>query len=161
MSTRLPSDLDRQWMRHALALAERAQAAGEIPVGAVIVAAEENIGEGWNACVGTNDPTAHAEIVAIRRAGEQVQNYRMPEATMYVTLEPCAMCAGAIVQARIERVVFGAYDPKAGAAGTVLDLLDNPSLNHRARVLGGVEADACGRLVTAFFKARRAASRSA
>ena len=145
-------------MRHALALAERAQAAGEIPVGAVIVTGEENIGEGWNACVGANDPTAHAEIVAVRRAGEQIQNYRMPAATMYVTLEPCAMCAGAIVQARIERVVFGAYDPKAGAVGTVLDVLDNPALNHRAEVLGGVEAEACERLLKDFFKARRAAA---
>ena len=90
VSPHTPSDLDRQWMRHALALAERAQAAGEIPVGAVIVAGKQNIGEGWNACVGANDPTAHAEIVAIRRAGEQIQNFRMPAATMYVTLEPCA-----------------------------------------------------------------------
>lgn len=161
MPDHAPSDLDRHWMRHALVLAERAQAAGEIPVGAVIVADEENIGEGWNACVGENDPTAHAEIVAIRRAGLEIQNYRMPEATMHVTLEPCAMCAGAIVQARIQRVVFGAYDPKAGAAGSVFDVLDNAHLNHRARVLGGVEAEACGRLVTAFFKARRASARNA
>ncbi len=147
-------------MQHALALAKRAKADGEIPVGAVIVADGENIGEGWNACVGAHDPTAHAEIVAIRRAGQRVGNYRMPETTMYVTLEPCAMCAGAIVQARIERVVFGAHDPKAGAAGSVLNVLAQPSLNHRARVLGGVEAEACGRLVSEFFKARRAAART-
>jgi tRNA(adenine34) deaminase len=155
------SDLDRHWMHHALALAKRAQAAGEIPVGAVIVAGADNIGEGWNACVGSNDPTAHAEIVAIRHAGLRLENYRISDATMYVTLEPCAMCAGAIVQARLERIVFGAHDPKAGAAGSVLDVLGNPRLNHRAQVLGGVEAEACGRLLTEFFKARRAAAGSA
>ena len=160
MPEQAPSASDRQWMRYALKLAERAQSDGEIPVGAVLVAGDETIGEGWNTCVGTHDPTAHAEIVAIRRAGLTVQNYRMLAATMYVTLEPCAMCAGAIVQARIERVVFGAHDPKAGAGGTVLNVLDNPSLNHRARVLGGVEADACGRLMTEFFKVRRAAARN-
>jgi tRNA(adenine34) deaminase len=145
-------------MRHALELAERARAAGEIPVGAVMVLGEEIVGEGWNACIGQNDPTAHAEIAAIRQAGLHLGNYRMPDTCLYATLEPCAMCAGAIVQARIGRVVIGARDPRGGAAGSVLNVLDNPALNHRVTVQGGVEEEACGRLLKEFFRARRAAA---
>jgi tRNA(adenine34) deaminase len=142
-------------MRHARFLAEYAQADGEVPVGAVIVADNEILGEGWNGSVNSNDATAHAEIVAIRQAGSNLRNHRLPNSTMYVTLEPCAMCAGAIVQARIDCVVFGASDPKAGAAGSLFNILDNASLNHRARVIGGVDAGACGRLISEFFKAKR------
>ena len=152
------NDADHQWMQYALKLAERAQAAGEIPVGAVIILGEDLIGEGWNTCISDSDPTAHAEMVAIRHAGLQLGNYRMLDACLYTTLEPCAMCAGAIVQARIGRVVMGTRDPKRGAAGSVLNVLDNPALNHRAVAQFGIEADACARLLKDFFKARRAAS---
>ena len=151
----LPSEADRRWMRYALSLAERAQAEGEVPVGAVVVAGDQKIGEGWNGSVGANDATAHAEIVAIRQAGTKIRNYRMPNSTMYVTLEPCAMCAGAIVQARINSVIFGASDPRSGAAGSIFNVLDNVALNHRARVIGGVDAIACGRLIAEFFKTKR------
>lgn len=142
-------------MRYARSLAECAQADGEVPVGAVIVADNKILGEGWNGSVNSNDATAHAEIVAIRQAGSNIRNHRLPNSTMYVTLEPCAMCAGAVVQARIDCVVFGASDPKAGAAGSIFNVLDNASLNHRARVIGGVDAGACGRLISEFFKAKR------
>ena len=152
------NEADHQWMRYALTLAERAQAAGEVPVGAVIILGEDLIGEGFNTCISGNDPTAHAEIVAIRHAGSQLGNYRMLDTCLYATLEPCAMCAGAIVQARIGRVVIGARDRRWGAGGSVLNVLDNPALNHRAIVQFGVEADACARLLKGFFEARRAAA---
>ena len=152
---------DIRWLQHALTLAARAEQAGEVPIGAVVTQAGSVIGEGWNRSIGDRDPTAHAEIVALRAAASHLGNHRMPGATLYVTLEPCAMCAGAAVQARIERVVFGARDPRAGAAGSVLDLLAHPALNHRAAVLGGVEEEACARLLTEFFKARRLPGRTA
>lgn len=149
---------DAHWMRRALALAVQAEAMGEVPVGALVVQDGAVIGEGWNQSIVAHDPTAHAEVVAIRAAAVRLRNHRMPGTTLYVTLEPCAMCAGAIVQARIARVVFGARDPRTGAAGSVFNLLDNPALNHRALVQGEVEAAACGALLTEFFRARRAAA---
>jgi tRNA(adenine34) deaminase len=151
---------DLRFMQVALALARRAQCEGEVPVGALVTLDDEVLGEGWNRPVSSDDPTAHAEIVAIRAAATRLRNYRMPGTTLYVTLEPCAMCAGAIVQARIARVVFGARDPRTGAAGSVLNVLEHPILNHRAVVTAGVEAEACGMLLVDFFRARRGAARS-
>ena len=142
-------------MELALALAGRAEAAGEVPVGAVVVADGEAIGEGWNQPIGASDPTAHAEIVALRAAAARLRNYRLPGTTLYVTLEPCPMCAGAIVQARVARVVFGATDPLAGSAGSVYDLLQSEKLNHRAAVRGGVCAEASAEQLRAFFRRRR------
>ena len=143
----------------ALALARRAEAAGEVPVGALLVMGEEVLGEGWNQPVASHDPTAHAEVVALRAAALRAANYRLPGSTLYVTLEPCPMCAGAIVHARVARVVYGARDPRAGAAGSVLNVLEHPVLNHRAIVLGGVEAETSAMLLTDFFRARRGAAR--
>ena len=151
---------DVRFMQLALALARRAEREGEVPVGALVTQDDNILGDGWNRPVGSNDPTAHAEIVAIRAASAQLRNYRLPGTTLYVTLEPCAMCAGAIVQARIARVVFGAHDPRTGAAGSVLNVLDHPILNHRAALTAGVEAEACAMLLTDFFKARRGAVRT-
>jgi tRNA(adenine34) deaminase len=142
-------------MRRALELARHAQESGEVPVGAVVVLDGEVIGEGWNQPIVSNDPTAHAEIVALRAAAREVQNYRLPGSTLYVTLEPCAMCAGAIVHARVARVVYGAADPKAGVARSVFNLLDSDKLNHRAQVCGGVLDGECGELLKGFFQARR------
>ncbi len=142
-------------MRRALMLAQHAEQAGEVPVGAVVVLNGEVIGEGWNQPIVTHDPSAHAEMVALRAAARQIKNYRLTGATLYVTLEPCAMCAGVIVHARIARVVYGAADPKAGAAGSVLSLLDSDRLNHRAEVVGGVLAEECGEALRQFFQARR------
>src|SRR5262245_10869512 len=137
---------DEHWMRHALALAERAEREDdEIPVGAVLVSAEgEVLGEGWNRNITLRDPTAHAEIVAMREAGQRVDNHRLLGSTLYVTLEPCAMCAMAMVHARVARVVYGASDPKTGAAGSVFDLLSDPRHNHRVQVLGGVLGEESG-----------------
>ncbi len=143
-------------MGRAVALAQAAQAEGEVPVGAVLIAGDRLLGEGYNRPIGACDPTAHAEIVALRAAAAQAANYRLPGSTLYVTLEPCAMCAGAIVQARVERVVFGARDPRAGAAGSVFDVFGETRLNHRPAVCEGVLADACGALLTDFFRRRRA-----
>ncbi len=142
-------------MQRALDLARYAEAAGEVPVGAVVVLNGEVIGEGWNQPIVTHDPSAHAEMVALRAAARQIKNYRLTGATLYVTLEPCAMCAGAIVHARIARVVYGAADPKAGAAGSVFSLLDSERLNHRAEVVGGVLAGECGEILRMFFQSRR------
>jgi tRNA(adenine34) deaminase len=144
-------------MRHALDLALRAEREGEVPVGALVVLDGEVIGEGWNRPIAARDPTAHAEIVAMRAAAARLGNYRLTGATLYVTLEPCPMCAGAMVHARIARLVYGAPDPLAGAAGSVFDLLNAAGLNHRATVCGGVLADDCGRRLKAFFQARRRA----
>ncbi len=144
-----------RFMQRALELARHAATLGEVPVGAVVVRDGELIGEGWNQPIVTHDPTAHAEIVALRAAAQRVQNYRLTDATLYVTLEPCAMCAGAIVHARIARVVFGAADPKAGAGGSVFNLLAHARLNHRAAVVGGVLQAPCASLLQAFFEARR------
>ena len=151
------SDADRAWMREALALAARAAALGEVPVGALVVRAGDVLGRGFNAPIGERDPTAHAEIVALRAAARLAGNYRLPGTTLYATLEPCAMCAGAIVQARVERVVFAASDPRAGAAGSVLDVLGHERLNHRAACEGGLLADEAAALLTEFFRARREA----
>lgn len=150
------TDDDLVWMRSALRLAHRAQEQGEVPVGAVLVLNGELIGEGWNRPLGTNDPSAHAEICALRDAGERIGNYRLPGAVMYVTLEPCVMCAGAMVHARISRVVYGAEDPKGGAAGSVFSLLPSDDrFNHRVEVDGGLLGNECGDLLRSFFKARR------
>jgi len=146
---------DEHFMRRALELAHHAEEMGEVPVGAVVVRDGEILGEGWNQPITTHDPSAHAEMVALRAASRQAQNYRLAGAVLYVTLEPCAMCAGAIVHARIARVVYGAADPKAGAGGSVFDLLRSDRLNHRAQVDGGLLADACGSLLTRFFERRR------
>lgn len=142
-------------MREALALAACAEAAGEVPVGALVVVGGTVIGRGWNRTVGDADPTAHAEMLALREAGRTMGNYRLPGTTLYVTLEPCPMCAGAMVHARVERLVFGAFDPKTGAAGSVFDLLPGQRHNHRVEVAGGCLADECGERLRAFFRARR------
>lgn len=143
-------------MAHALTLARHAAAQGEVPVGAVLVRADEVIGEGWNQPIAACDPTAHAELVALRAGARQLGNYRLGGTTLYVTLEPCVMCAGAILHARIERVVFGACDPRAGAAGSVFDVLETDKLNHRPELIGGVLAAECSALLRAFFASRRA-----
>lgn len=143
-------------MRRALDLARRAEQAGEVPVGALVVAGDQVIGEGWNRPISSNDPTAHAEVVALRAASSALENYRLPGTTLYVTLEPCAMCAGAIIHARIDRVVFGATDPRAGAAGSVHDLLPSDGrFNHRTDCEGGLLADESAQLLRDFFRARR------
>ena len=142
-------------MSRALELAQRAADAGEVPVGAVLVRGDEVIGEGWNQPIGARDPTAHAEVLALRAAAARVDNYRLVDSTLYATLEPCPMCAGALVHARVARVVFGAVDPRAGAAGTVFDLLRSAALNHRAEVVGGVLAEECAALLRSFFRVRR------
>ena len=149
------SETDLCNMRAALAEAEAASGAGEVPVGADVVAGGEVIARGHNRSETDSDPSAHAEIVALREAGRRACNHRLTGATLYVTLEPCAMCMGALVQARIERLVFGAYDPKAGAAGSAIDLSDSPSFNHRFEINGGVLAKECGALLQAFFEAKR------
>lgn len=147
---------DEIWMRHALRLAERAAALGEVPVGAVLVRDDEILGEGWNCPIGEHDASAHAEIRALRDAGRHVGNYRLPNTRLYVTLEPCVMCAGAIVHARVGQVVYGATDPKAGACGSVFDLLPSDGrFNHRTQCRGGILADDCGEALRAFFRARR------
>jgi len=148
-------DADVAAMQAALEQARRAAASGEIPVGAVVVVGNAVVAAGRNRSIGDHDPSAHAEIMALREAGTVLSNHRLRNATLYVTLEPCAMCVGAIVQARIDRLVFGAYDPKAGAAGSVIDLTDSPAFNHRFDVMGGVLADECGALLREFFESRR------
>lgn len=152
---------DEPWMRRALALAETAESLGEVPVGAVIVWRDEPIAEGYNCPISTQDPTAHAEIVALRKAAAALGNYRLPETVLYVTLEPCVMCLGAIVHARIQRLVYAAQDPLRGAAGSALALHQAPFLNHRVEVTGGVLAGEAGFLLKRFFAQRRgrAASR--
>jgi tRNA(adenine34) deaminase len=147
---------DERWMRRALDLAERAAADGEVPVGAVLVRNGEVIGEGWNCPIGTHDPSAHAEIRALRDAGQRIGNYRLPNSTLYVTLEPCPMCASALVHARVGRVVYGATDPKGGACGSVFDLLPSDwRFNHATAVTAGVLAEACSERLRAFFRERR------
>jgi tRNA(adenine34) deaminase len=146
---------DEAFMRRALELARRARAEGEVPVGAVLVAGGRVIGEGWNRPVSAADATSHAETEAIRAACRSLGNYRLSDATLYVTLEPCAMCAGAIFHARIARVVFGAADPKSGAAGSVVNLFAEPALNHHATIEGGVLSADCAGLLREFFAARR------
>ena len=147
------SDVD--WMRKALALAERAQADGEVPVGALVVRGEAVLGEGWNRPIGSHDPTAHAEILALRAAAASVGDYRLGGATLYVTLEPCPMCAAAMAHARIARLVFGAWDPRQGAAGSAFNLVTADAMNHRVDAFGGVLSDDCGALLRRFFAGRR------
>jgi tRNA(adenine34) deaminase len=146
---------DEDFMRRALELARRAQAEGEVPVGAVVVLEEKVIGEGWNRPISASDPTAHAEVQAMRAAAATLRNYRLLGATLYVTLEPCAMCVGAMFHARVRRVVFGAADPKTGAAGSTVNLFEEKRLNHHALLQGGVLAAECGALLSGFFAARR------
>jgi tRNA(adenine34) deaminase len=147
---------DERFMRRALELARHAaEAHAEVPVGAVLVLDGAMVGEGWNHNIGGNDPTAHAEILALRDAGQRLGNYRFPGATLYATLEPCVMCAGAIVHARLARVVFAAADPKTGAAGSVFDTLLSDKHNHRVGVQGGLLADEAGDLLRTFFASRR------
>ena len=146
---------DDDFMALALDLAREAATLGEVPVGAIVVRDGEIIGRGRNQPIGRHDPTAHAEVMALRDAATRLGNYRIPGCTLYVTLEPCAMCIGAIFHARIGRVVFGAFDPKTGAAGSVIDLFRVEQLNHHAEVVGGVRAEECGALLSGFFAARR------
>ena len=142
-------------MAHALKLAERSHEEGEVPVGAVIVKDHKLIAEGWNQPIADHDATAHAEIMVIRAAGKALNNYRLPDTTLYVTLEPCTMCAGAIIHARIKRVVFGAPDPRTGTAGSAIDLFSQDYHNHRVDVVGGVMQDTCGQILKGFFRERR------
>jgi tRNA(adenine34) deaminase len=148
---------DEHWMRRALTLAEQAADAGEVPVGAVCVADGDCLGEGWNAPIGEHDPTAHAEIRALRAAARQRGNYRLPGVTLYVTIEPCAMCVGAIMHARIERLVYGAAEPRAGAVSSAVSLLNAAHFNHRVAVTAGVLAGEARARMQAFFRARRGA----
>jgi tRNA(adenine34) deaminase len=145
-------------MAAALDLARQAATLDEVPVGAVVVLDGEIVGRGCNQPIGRHDPTAHAEVLALRDAATRLGNYRLPGATLYVTLEPCVMCAGAMMHARVARVVFGARDPKTGAAGSVVDVFAEEKLNHHAEVTGGVLAEACGALLSGFFAARRTKS---
>jgi len=146
---------DRTFMSRALELAREAESAGEVPVGCVIVRDGLIIAEGWNRPISTRDPTAHAEMVALRAAAAASDSYRLTATTLYVTLEPCAMCAGAMVHARVQRLVFAATDPRAGAAGSVFNIVQHPALNHRIECTGGVLAEECGALLRDFFVARR------
>lgn len=147
---------DEFWMGRALEEAERAAEAGEVPVGALLVAADGScLAACHNAPIEAHDPTAHAEVRALRAAGQRLQNYRLPGTTLYVTLEPCSMCAGAMIHARVARLVFGASDPRTGAAGSAVNLIDHPAHNHRIEVTGGVLADAAGDQLRRFFRARR------
>lgn len=146
---------DELWMEEALREAQRAEAAGEVPVGAVVVHEGQIVARGFNRPISSNDPTAHAEVLALRDAGRALGNYRLTECDLYVTVEPCAMCAGAIVHARIRRLVYGADDPKAGAVVSIMRVLDNPSLNHRVEVRRGVLAGRCMERVQGFFRERR------
>jgi len=146
---------DETWMRHALMLADRAQQQGEVPVGAVLVQQGRIVGEGWNRPIGLHDPSAHAEMIALRDGAQRLANYRVLDTTLYVTLEPCVMCAGAIVHARVSRLVFGAWDPKAGAVSSVYDVISNPRLNHRLDWQGGVLEAECAELLRSFFRSRR------
>ena len=147
--------LDTTFMTRALELARIAEAAGEVPVGAVIAREGKIVAEGWNRPISMRDPTAHAEIVALREAGRALETYRLSDTTLYVTLEPCPMCAGAMVHARVRRLVFAATDPRAGAAGTVFNIVQHPALNHRIECTSGVLAEECGSLLRTFFVARR------
>lgn len=156
----LDLETDRAFMHLALDQAQNAWLLGEVPVGAVIVRGGQVIATGYNRPIGEHDPTAHAEIVALRQAAHLLGNYRLPDCTLYVTLEPCAMCAMALLHARFARVVFGARDPKTGAAGSVVDLFADPRLNHHCSITAGVEQAACGNLLQEFFRERRRAQKS-
>ena len=149
---------DNDFMQRALQLAEKAAAENEVPVGAVLVLNNEIIGEGYNKPIASNDPCAHAEIIALRESAKKLGNYRLVDATLYVTLEPCLMCAGAMVHARIKHLIYGALDPRAGAVISQLQALDQPFLNHRVHHVGGVHAEACGKILSDFFRMKRAKS---
>ena len=149
------AQLDEHFMRHAMQLAQKAESIGEIPVGAVVVANGEIIGEGYNQSILLHDPSAHAEMLAIRQAGSVLENYRMLDCTLYVTLEPCPMCAGLLVHSRINRIVYAADDLKTGAAGSVFNLVANDKLNHQIEVSSGVLAEQCSTMLSNFFKKRR------
>jgi len=156
VADQVPEETHAHWMHCALDLARQAAANGEVPVGAVLVIDGELIGSGWNQPIGARDATAHAEIVALRDAGQRADNYRLPGSTLYVTLEPCPMCAGAIIHARVDLVVYGATDPKGGACGTLFDLLPSDArFNHRTECMGGVLAGECAELLRSFFRERR------
>jgi tRNA(adenine34) deaminase len=146
---------DEAWMRYAFRLAQRAEQQGEVPVGAIVVKDDQCIAEGWNASIAMHDPTAHAEMVALRKAGLALENYRLCDATIYVTLEPCVMCMGAISHARVKRLVFGAFDPRRGAVCHALSLADASFLNHRISWYGGVLETECSELLRDFFRVRR------
>jgi tRNA(Arg) A34 adenosine deaminase TadA len=149
------SETDELYLRAAIAEAQSAEVSGEVPVGAIIVHQDEIIGRGQTRVLRDSDPTAHAEIVALRQAALHLRNYRLEDCTLYATLEPCAMCAGAILHARIARLVYAAPDPKAGACGSVLSVMNHPQLNHKVEVVSGLFAEECGALLTNFFRARR------
>lgn len=151
---------DRHWMGEALQLAQRAEAEGEVPVGAILVLDNQAIGMGWNRPIASSDPSAHAEIQALRDAGQRLGNYRLPGSSLFVTLEPCVMCAGALIQARIARLVFAAPDPKGGAAGSCFDLLPpDGRFNHAMHCEGGLMAEECGQLLRDFFRRRRSSTK--
>jgi tRNA(adenine34) deaminase len=149
------ADHDENWMRHALRLAQRAEILGEVPVGAVLVRDNRCLAEGWNSPIADNDPSAHAEINALREAGNQIGNYRLLDTTLYVTLEPCIMCVGAIVHARVKRLVFGAFDPKRGAVSSAFSVSDAGFLNHKLTWDGGILEAECSEILKDFFKAKR------
>lgn len=151
----MASDADAAFMARAIELAHQAERAGEVPVGAVVVKDGAIVGEGWNRPISTNDPTAHAEIVAMRAAAANLSTYRLLDTTLYVTLEPCAMCAGAMVHARVKRLVYAATDPRAGASGSIFNITQHEALNHRLDCESGVRAEECSALLRAFFVARR------
>ncbi|MFZ0774757.1 MAG: tRNA adenosine(34) deaminase TadA [Candidatus Sulfotelmatobacter sp.] len=152
---RLTAESDELWMEEALRSAQRALEAGEVPVGAVVVCEGRIVGHGWNRNIADNDPTAHAEIVALREAGANAGNHRLADCDLFVTIEPCAMCAGAMVHARIRRLIYGADDPKAGAVKSVMQVLNHSQLNHRMEVRSGVLAGRCAEFLQTFFKSRR------
>ena len=151
----MQAELDRQFMQQALDQAKLAAMAGEVPVGAVLVRDGKIISRGFNQPIGNSDPSAHAEMIALRSAAQLESNYRLPGTTLYVTLEPCIMCAGAMLHARVERLVFGATDPKTGAAGSVLNVFSEKQINHQTQVEGGIMDDECGQILRDFFKGRR------
>ena len=155
MTNNQPTSNDELWMEEALRSAQRALEAGEVPIGAIVVCEGRVVGRGWNRNITDNDPTAHAEIVALRGAGAAVGNHRLAECELFATIEPCPMCAGALVHARIRRLIYGADDPKAGAVQSVLQVLNHPRLNHKMEVRGGVLAGRCAELLQTFFKSRR------
>lgn len=149
------SPQDLHWMQHAITLAQRAETENEVPIGALVVLENQIIGEGWNQSITLGDPTAHAEVIALRNAAQKIGNYRLLNTTLYVTLEPCVMCAGAIMHARIQRLVFGATDPKAGAIKSIFNILEEKQLNHHVLWEEGICAEQCGALLKNFFKIRR------